>query len=85
MESGIPNFEVTVWQGYAVPKATPQAIVSKIHAAMTKALAQPGLQKRFFDNGVSGEPVTPAEFMKFVVAETAKWKKVVAVSGAKIE
>ena len=85
MESGIPNFEVTVWQGYAVPKATPQPIVSKIHAAMTKALAQPGLQKRFFDNGVSGEPVTPAEFTKFVVAEPAKWKKVVAISGTKAE
>ena len=85
MESGIPDFEVTVWQGYAVPKATPNAFVSKIHAAMTKALAQPELQKRFFDNGVAAAPVTPVEFMKFVQAETAKWKKVVAVSGAKIE
>ena len=25
-ESGIPNFEVTVWQGYAVPKATPAEV-----------------------------------------------------------
>ncbi|MGZ9013912.1 MAG: Bug family tripartite tricarboxylate transporter substrate binding protein, partial [Burkholderiales bacterium] len=46
MESGIPDFEVTVWQGYAVPKGTPQALVSKIHEAMVKALAAPELQKR---------------------------------------
>ena len=85
IESGIPNFVVTVWQGYAVPKATPQPIVSKIHASMMKALAQPELQKRFFDNGVVAAPVTPAEFMKFVTAETATWKKVVALSGAKVE
>jgi len=82
---GIPNFEVTVWQGYAVPKATPQPIVSKIHATMMKALAVPELQKRFFDNGVAAAPVTSAEFTKFVNAETAKWKKVVTISGAKIE
>jgi tripartite-type tricarboxylate transporter receptor subunit TctC len=85
MESGIPDFEVTVWQGYAVPKGTPQALVSKIHKAMLKALAAPELQKRFFDNGVAAAPRTPAEFMKFIQAETAKWQKVVAISGAKIE
>jgi tripartite-type tricarboxylate transporter receptor subunit TctC len=85
MESGIPDFEVTVWQGYAVPKATPQPIVSKIQAAMMKALAVPELQKRFFDNGVAAAQQTPAEFTKFVNAETATWKKVVTISGAKIE
>ena len=85
MESGIPDFEVTVWQGYAVPKATPQPIVAKIHATMMKALAQPELQKRFFENGVAAAPVTPAEFTKFVHFETAKWQKVVTISGAKLE
>ena len=85
IESGIPNFVVTVWQGYAVPKATPQPIVSKIHSSMLKALAVPELQKRFFDNGVAAAPQTPAEFTKFVIAETATWKKVVTVSGAKVE
>lgn len=85
IESGIPDFEVTVWQGYAVPKATPQPVVSKIHAAMMKALALPELQKRFFDNGVAAAPQTPAEFMKFINAETVKWKKVVTIAGARIE
>jgi tripartite-type tricarboxylate transporter receptor subunit TctC len=85
IESGIPDFVVTVWQGYAVPRATPQPIVANIHASMMKALASAELQKRFFDNGVVGAPVTPAEFTKFVQAETATWKKVVAISGAKPE
>ena len=85
IESGIPNFEVTVWQGYAVPRGTPQAYVSKIHAAMMKSLEAPDLKQRFFDNGVAAAPQTPEEFRKFVVAETAKWKKVIAISGAKAE
>lgn len=85
MESGIPDFEVTVWQGYAVPKGTPQGIVDKIHAAMMKALALPELQKRFIDSGVIAAPQTPAEFVKFIKAETAKWKKVVTISGAQVE
>jgi tripartite-type tricarboxylate transporter receptor subunit TctC len=52
---------------------------------MLKALAVPELQKRFFDNGVAAAPQTPAEFTKFVNAETATWKKVVTISGAKVE
>jgi tripartite-type tricarboxylate transporter receptor subunit TctC len=85
MESGIPDFEVTVWQGYAVQKSTPQPIVQNLHAAMVKALSVPELQKKFFDAGVSAAPVSPAEFTKFAANEIAKWKKVVAVSGAKVE
>lgn len=85
MEAGIPDFEVTVWQGYAVPRGTPQTYVSKIHAAMMKALASPDLKQRFYDNGVTAEPTTPEAFRKFVQAETAKWQKVIAIAGAKLE
>ena len=85
IESGIPDFEVTVWQGYAVPKGTPQIYVSKIHAAMMKALALPDLRQRFFENGVAAAPMTPEEFRKFAQDETAKWKKAIALAGAKID
>ena len=85
MESGFPDFEVTVWQGYAVPKRTPQPIVAKIHAAMMKTLALPELEKRFFDTGVVAAPMTPAEFVKFTNDETAKWQKVVTGAGVKLE
>jgi tripartite-type tricarboxylate transporter receptor subunit TctC len=85
IEAGIPGFEVTVWQGYAVPRGTPQVYVSRIHAAMMKALESPDLKQRFYDNGVTAEPTTPEAFRKFVQSETAKWKKVIAISGAKLE
>jgi len=85
MESGIPDFEVTVWQGYAVPKGVAPAHVKSIHSAMMKALAVPELQQRFVENGVAAAPMTPEEFVKFVNMETAKWQKAIALSGAKVE
>jgi tripartite-type tricarboxylate transporter receptor subunit TctC len=85
MESGIPDFEVTVWQGYAMPKGTSKAHLARIHAAMMKALASPDLKQRFFDNGVAAAPQTPDEFVKFIGVEKSKWKKAVALSGAKVE
>ncbi len=85
MESGIRDFEVTVWQGYAMPRGTSKAHLATIHAAMMKALASPELKQRFFDNGVVAAPQTPDEFTKFIGVERAKWKKAVELSGAKVE
>jgi tripartite-type tricarboxylate transporter receptor subunit TctC len=85
MESGVPDFEVTVWQGYAVPRGVSPAHVKSIHGAMMKALAVPELNQRFVENGVAAAPMTPEEFVKFVQADTAKWHKAIAVSGAKVE
>jgi tripartite-type tricarboxylate transporter receptor subunit TctC len=85
MESGIADFEVTVWQGYSMPKGTSKAHLAHIHAAMMKALASPELKQRFFDNGVAAAPQTPAEFEKFIRNERAKWQKAVALAGIKPE
>ena len=85
MESGIPDFEVTVWQGYVMPKGASKAHVAKVLEAMHKALADPALKKRFFDAGVMAAPVSPEEFRRFIDAEYGKWQKVVAVSGAKLD
>lgn len=85
MESGVPDFEVTVWQGYSMPRGTSKAHLAAIHKAMMNALDAPALKQRFFDNGVAASPQTPAEFEKFIRAERAKWEKAVALAGVKPE
>ena len=85
MESGVPDFEVTVWQGYAMPKGTSKAHLANVHAAMMKALASPDLKRRFFDAGVAAAPLTADQFAKFIGVEYAKWKKAVALAGAKVD
>jgi tripartite-type tricarboxylate transporter receptor subunit TctC len=85
IESGVPDFEVTVWQGYAMPKNTSPAHLKSVHTAMIKALAGTDLKQRFFENGVAAAPLSPEEFTKLIRAEYARWQKVIAVSGTKIE
>lgn len=85
MESGVKDFEVTVWQGYAVPRGTARSHVAAIHAAMMKALGDPDLKQRFFDAGVAAAPTTPQEFEKFIAVEFAKWKRAVALAGVKAD
>lgn len=85
MESGVPDFEVTVWNGVAVPVATPAAIVNRLHDAMIKTLGLPDLKQRFSENGVAASPTTRDEFMAFIKSETAKWAKVVKDAAIHVE
>ena len=85
IESGFPGFEVTVWQGFAVPAKTPPAIVDKIHGAMVRALGAADIQQRLFDQGFTAVTTTPAEFLAFVKSERSRWAKVVKDSGTPVE
>ena len=85
IESGIPDFEVTVWQGLAVPLATPAPIIARLHAAMVKSIESPDLKQKFNDNGVTAVWSTREAFTAFIKAEAAKWAQVVKESGARVE
>ena len=85
MEAGVPDFEVTVWQGLAVPVATRPAVVDRLHAAMVKTLADPDLKQKLFDQGFTATTTSRQEFDSFIKSELVRWAKVVRDSGATLE
>jgi tripartite-type tricarboxylate transporter receptor subunit TctC len=56
-----------------------------MNAEVNKALADPVMQTRLAELGGVSIAGTPADFGKIIAAETAKWAKVVEISGAKVE
>src|SRR5271169_2068449 len=81
----VPGYEVFVWYGISGPKGIPAEIVTKLNTAVNAVLAKPELKERFHQLGGEVMPMSPAEFGKLVVAETAKWAKVVKSAGLKVE
>jgi len=84
-ESGVPGFEAFSWFGLFAPKATPQAVIDKLHAAIAKILAQDDVKDKIAKQGGVVAIDTPEEFSDFMQAETAKWSKVVKASGATVD
>jgi len=84
-EAGLKDFNATNWFGIAAPKATPQAVIDKLHAEVKRALASPDMTKRFADQGAEPGGISPAEFQAFVKAETERWGKVIRAAGVKPE
>lgn len=73
----IPGFEASTWQGIGAPKNTPPEIITSLNKEINAALVDPKIKERLADLGSVPMPMSPAEFEKYIVNETAKWAKVI--------
>jgi tripartite-type tricarboxylate transporter receptor subunit TctC len=84
-EAGVKGYEVTTWYGLLAPRGTPPEVIDKIHQQIVAILQTPDMKKRLDEIGAEPGGMPPSEFAAFIVAETAKWGKVVRDSGATID
>jgi len=84
-ELGHDDIVVYSWQGFAVPKDTPDDVVNKLSAALRETLKQEDVTKKL--NGLGFEVVanTPEEFTKFQQAEVARWKEVIQTANIQLD
>jgi tripartite-type tricarboxylate transporter receptor subunit TctC len=86
MAEFLPGYEAYGWIGFGAPKATPAAIIDMLNKGINAAVADPTVKTHLLDLGVLVMPPnTPAEFGKFIVADTEKWTKVVKFANLKPE
>ena len=84
-EDGVPGYDVSVWYGVVMPGGTPKEIVTRVHADVMRILAQPDVNERLTAD--AGEVVagTPEAFGAYIRSELARWTKVIAQTGAKVD
>lgn len=83
--AALKGFEASSWFGLFAPSSVPADVVARVQQETAKALALPAMQARLLELGANPSGNTPAEFTRFVRAETEKWAQVVKVSGAKVD
>jgi tripartite-type tricarboxylate transporter receptor subunit TctC len=81
----LPGYEAGTWFGVGAPKNTPAEIIDKLNKEINAVVAEPQVKARFADIGVEPISMTPAEFGKFIAAETGKWGKVIRTANIKPE
>jgi tripartite-type tricarboxylate transporter receptor subunit TctC len=81
----VPGYEASGWQGVCAPRETPAAIIDKLNRDINAGLADATFKAKLAALGGQPFPGTPADWGKFVAAETEKWGKVVREAGVKAE
>ncbi|HSC95789.1 MAG TPA: tripartite tricarboxylate transporter substrate binding protein [Burkholderiales bacterium] len=77
-EQGFAGFSAYAWWGILATGGTPKPILDRFHSELVKVFNQPDVRKHL--SGTLGMDLvvsSPAELQKFIVAETARWGKVV--------
>jgi tripartite-type tricarboxylate transporter receptor subunit TctC len=84
-EAGMPEYGGGNWIGVSAPKGTPAAVVDKLNKAIGEVLQMPEVQKVLASRGAAAQAMSPAEFAKFIEAETATWGRVIKARGIKAQ
>jgi tripartite-type tricarboxylate transporter receptor subunit TctC len=82
IESGLPGLSALAWWGIVTPAGIPKPVLNKMHAELAKAYAVADLRKQLTEQfGMDLVVSSPEAMTKFVVAEMARWSKVVKENG----
>jgi tripartite-type tricarboxylate transporter receptor subunit TctC len=77
-EQGFPGFSAVAWWGILATGGSPRPVLDKFHAELVKVFNQPDVRKHLGETiGMDLVVSSPAALQKFIVAEMARWGKVV--------
>jgi tripartite-type tricarboxylate transporter receptor subunit TctC len=85
IEAGVPDYEVTTFNGLVAPAGTPAGIVTTLNAAINEGLQTAETQGLLHKLGAVSQPISPAEFGAFIAAENRKWSALAQASGIRID
>ena len=84
-ESGVPDYVVSNWFGFAFPKGTPKEMVDALYRDVQRAIASPDVREKLAAQGAEPSKLTPEEFSRFLAEDTRRWTEIIRSSGIKVE
>lgn len=84
-ESGVKDFNTSIWFAFMVPAKTPKGVIAKLNGELNRILRLPEVVKFLENTGVEIAPSSPAELAQFIRSETAKYRKIIKVSGTRLD
>jgi len=81
----LTGFEDGTWYGIVAPKGTPAPVVEKLHAELTRLLAQPETKDKLVSMGLQASGIGPADFGKLVASDIAKYRDIVKSANVRAE
>ena len=84
-ESGLPGFVSDGWAAILGPRATPNAIVTKLHAALVKAIEDPATNEALKKVGAEPHTSTPAELSALIAKDWKVYGEAIRIANLKAE
>ena len=76
-EAGVAGFDVTSWNGLAVPAKTPKAVVERLHREINAALNDAAVKKQLQDLNLDPQPGTSEQAVALLASDIKRWNDVI--------
>ena len=83
-ESGVKDYEITLWQGIFMPASTPLDLQKKISEATIKVLSQQSVKDSFTKAGIQMALLNQDDFKKLFSNDIVRWKEIAKKSNIKL-
>ena len=84
-ESGVPGYELLIWNGIVVRAGTPPPIVERLHRDLVRAANQADIVSTLAADGSRPMVMSPEAFGAYLRDEIAKWGRVIKAVGIRAE
>ena len=85
-ELGYPGYEFSIYTGLVAPAGTPREVITRLHAALSKARGSKELRDRFVREGTEMSADDSVEqFNEFIRREVTRYTSVVKAANIKVE
>jgi tripartite-type tricarboxylate transporter receptor subunit TctC len=81
IEAGFKDFELSSWVGLLAPAKTPEAIVTKLNAALNEVLGSQAAKERLLAMGIAATPGTGEKFAEQIRQDLGRFGPVVKAAG----
>ncbi len=83
IESGVTDYVVNTWMGFAVPAGVPEPVVGKLNAELNRIGQLPQVRDKMLAQGIEMlPPAPPAAAQMLVRDDLALWLPIIKTSGA---
>jgi len=80
-EAGVPDFDISSWQGYFAPANTPKEIVTRLNAEIRKIVEKPEIKAQLATLGMDAFSSTPEQLGTFVDEQLVLWERLIKNAG----
>ena len=84
-EAGLPDYSFETWFMVIAPAGTPAAMIDKLNSTLNQALTLPALKERMVNEAYDPAPSTPQQARELLENDMAKWSKLIAAAGIKVD
>jgi tripartite-type tricarboxylate transporter receptor subunit TctC len=80
-ESGIPNYDVSLWLSLIAPAKVPAPIIARLNSEINAILLQDDIKKKLFDQAIVVDTQTPDQLKQKIQSDYQTWSDLAVKAG----